>query len=100
MKTYWEEVYDQLYAIGTLFADGEKSTKVWSQNDSPLTYEYQPSKWKLACRDLDTWQLAKAHGQLVLHRCVWGATYTSLLYSFLYKLKWNTTPGMQTQWLE
>ena len=49
---------------------------------------------------LDPSHLVSAHGEEIMHRMLWGATYSAYLYDFLKQLQWDTSPHTHTQWVE
>lgn len=50
--------------------------------------------------ELNLSALHQCYGERTLRGCVWGATYTSALFSYLTNLTWTTQENSATAWLE
>lgn len=91
----WEQIYHSLYCIGTKFADHFRALP----EDAPDAC--QPSQdANLPLLQLDPFALRSKHGAQILKGCVWGATYMSMLYSYLTMLDWSAQDHPTTQWVE
>lgn len=91
---HWRKLYDQIYAIGTVYANQNPRR----QNESDTIVD--PVQLPNFHIDIDLERLRLDYGPASLKCAVWGATYSSALYDFLRQLEWDQNTSQVTQWLE
>ena len=83
-KAKWKDIYTFVLAVGELFTNS-KSDDVTQRKDDPQ----HP-------RQIDILELDNAHApidttefpEVLLGKCLWGASYSAILFSFLRNLSW------------
>ena len=94
--TTWGMIYDTLYSAATVFANHQAPQSQCEEEPEP-----QPlPNFTQENYVLDPNHLVSAHGEEIMHRMLWGATYSAYLYDFLKQLQWDTSPNTHTQWVE
>lgn len=90
----WKNIYHSLYVLGTKFAD------VGCGDNSDVPDLRPPVMPEVPLMELNLSALHQCYGERTLQGCVWGATYTSALFSYLTNLTWTTQENSATAWLE
>lgn len=78
IKKKWEKIYQQLYAVSTIFANVSRSR----QAEANETIHPSIPTYQVAVLQLDPHSLRIDNGYHVLGRSTWGATYSAYLYSY------------------
>lgn len=94
--TTWGMIYDTLYSAATVFANHQTPQSQCEEEPEPQLLPNSTQENYV----LDPSHLVSAHGEDIMHRMLWGATYSAYLYDFLKQLQWDTSPNTHTQWVE